>query len=261
MELPEKIETEVQYPTDYQDKPIAQTDSASIMEVISRAASDPQTDVDKLERLMGMYERIEAKNAETAFYAALSQLQNELPEITEGGQIKHGDRIISNYARWDEDINPVIKPILSRHGFALTFRIDTKQQVNIKAVLSHSAGHSESTEICLPADTSGSKNPVQAVASSVSYGKRYTAGALLNLTTGGQDDDGVGAVNPRVSEEQAAEIRKLIKQSKSDEASFCGYMMAKSVEDIRADTYDHAIKALKTKIERSKKEASNGAAK
>ena len=42
----------------------------------------------------------------------------------------------------------------------------------------------------LPADTSGSKNVVQAIGSSVSYGKRYTMQALLNITSGGEDDDG-----------------------------------------------------------------------
>jgi hypothetical protein len=42
----------------------------------------------------------------------------------------------------------------------------------------------------LPLDTSGSKNNVQAVGSSTSYGKRYTATLLLNIRTKGEDDDG-----------------------------------------------------------------------
>jgi hypothetical protein len=42
----------------------------------------------------------------------------------------------------------------------------------------------------LPVDTSGSKNPVQAVGSSTAYGKRYVMEALLNLTSRGVDDDG-----------------------------------------------------------------------
>jgi hypothetical protein len=44
-------------------------------------------------------------------------------------------------------------------------------------VLSHELGHSEETTMTLPLDTSGSKNNVQAVGSSTSYGKRYTATA------------------------------------------------------------------------------------
>ena len=41
----------------------------------------------------------------------------------------------------------------------------------------------------LPVDLTGSKNAVQAAGSSVSYGKRYTVSALLNLTSRGEDDD------------------------------------------------------------------------
>src|SRR5690606_16446095 len=59
--------------------------------------------------------------------------------------------------------------------------------------LTHKSGHREETTIKLPADPSGNKNAVQAVASSVSYGKRYTAGALLNLTSHAEDDDAFAA--------------------------------------------------------------------
>ncbi|UVN13408.1 hypothetical protein FBPa19_0019 [Pseudomonas phage vB_PaeP_FBPa19] len=94
-----------------------------------------------------------------------------------------------SYALW-EDINERLKPILAKHGFALTFRTPRNEKgVEVEGVLSHRGGHSERTSMLLPADTSGNKNAVQAVASSVSYGKRYTAGALLNYTTHGEDDD------------------------------------------------------------------------
>ncbi len=68
--------------------------------------------------------------------------------------------------------------------------------------MSHRAGHSERTSILLPADVSGNKNAVQAVASSVSYGKRYTAGALLNFTTHGEDDDAFSSVGQSSIDQQ-----------------------------------------------------------
>ena len=78
----------------------------------------------------------------------------------------------------------------------------------------------------LPVDTSGSKNGVQAVASSVSYGKRYTAGLLLNITTTGEDDDGNGpaaTVTPRVTSAQAAQIAMLLERcSDKAKAAFAG---------------------------------------
>ena len=164
-------------------------EGATILAVISRAASDPNTDVDKMERLMGMYERIEAKRAVAAYQADLAEMQEALPSIGERGNAANR----YTYALW-EDINAAVKPVLKRFGFALSFRTDCQQgSISVTGVLTHKDGHREETTISLPADSSGNKNAVQAVASSVSYGKRYTAGALLNLTSHGEDDDAFAA--------------------------------------------------------------------
>lgn len=157
---------------------------ASFFAVIERMATNPSVDVDKLERLMQMHERMQAKHAEAEFSADLAGMQTELPSIGERGDAAGRYR----FALW-EDINAAIKPVLSRFGFALSFRTDFTDGIAVTGVLSHRSGHSERTTIKLPADASGNKNAVQAVASSVSYGKRYTAGALLNLTSHGEDDD------------------------------------------------------------------------
>ncbi|MBL7230493.1 MAG: ERF family protein, partial [Pseudomonas sp.] len=121
----------------------------------------------------------------------------------------------STYALW-EDINEMIKPVMAKYGFALTFRTPRNERgIEVEGVLSHRAGHREVTSIVLPVDASGSKNGVQAVASSVSYGKRYTAGLLLNITTTGEDDDGNGPaaqITPRVTSAQAAQLAMLLEK-------------------------------------------------
>lgn len=168
-------------------QPVA--DGSAILAVISRAAADPNTDVDKMERLMSMYERIESKRAVAAYQADLAEMQEALPSVGERGNAANR----YTYALW-EDINAAIKPVLKRFGFALSFRTDCqKDSISVTGVLTHRDGHREETTISLPADSSGNKNAVQAVASSVSYGKRYTAGALLNLTSHGEDDDAFAA--------------------------------------------------------------------
>jgi hypothetical protein len=168
--------------------PAPVAEGATLLAVIARAAADPQTDVEKMERLMAMYERVEAKRAESDFASALADMQSELPSVGERGNAAGR----YTYALW-EDINAAIKPVLQRFGFALSFRTDFADGIAVTGVLSHRAGHSERTTIKLPADPSGNKNAVQAVASSVSYGKRYAAGALLNLTSHGEDDDAYAA--------------------------------------------------------------------
>ena len=171
-------------------------EGATLLAVISRAASDPNVDIGKMERLMAMHERMLAQQAVVAFNESLSDMQDKLPSVGERGGIKdRNGNVQSTYALW-EDINQAIKPVLQKHGFALSFRTDCAEGISVTAVLSHKGGHREETTIKLPADATGSKNAVQAVASSVSYGKRYTAGALLNLTSHGEDDDGLKAGQP-----------------------------------------------------------------
>lgn len=174
----------------------ALNESATLLQVIHRAATDPQCDLDKMERLMAMHERVQAKQAEAQFNTDLAEMQDALPSIGERGVAQRGERGGTyTYALW-EDINAAIKPVLKRWGFALTFRTDFADGIAVTGVLTHKAGHKIETTIKLPADTGGGKNPVQAVASSVSYGKRYTAAAVLNLTSHGEDDDAFAASGP-----------------------------------------------------------------
>ena len=173
--------------------PVVRSESEALLAVIARAAADPACDVDKMERLLNMQERVIGRQAKAEFDTAMAQMQSELPSIGERGGIKdRNGNIQSRYALW-EDINAAIKPIMQKHGFALSFRTDFSDGVTVSGVLSHKGGHREETSIKLPSDTSGSKNAVQAIGSSVSYGKRYTASALLNLTSHGEDDDGFKA--------------------------------------------------------------------
>lgn len=230
------------------DDQVVPADARSIIDVISRAAADPSTDVDKLERLLNMYERITAREAKASYTAALAIMQPTLPVITERGGIKdRAGNIQSTYALW-EDINDAIKPILAAHGFALSFRTGQDDgKIVVTGVLSHRDGHSEETTMHLPVDTSGSKNAVQAVGSSTSYGKRYTAQALLNLTSRGEDDDGkAGGGNGTISEDQVTTIFDVIRRTKADTAKFCKYMGVEAVPDILAKDFDRAIIALNT---------------
>ncbi len=167
--------------------------SRSMLEIISAAAANPAVDVDKMNALLGMQERIMDRNARSEFNAAFIALQAELPSISRRGAITNNAGVIqSRFSRW-EDIHRVIAPLLRKHGFALTHRFgDSAGKMTVCAVLDHSGGHSiESGHMPMPIDASGAKNNVQGVGSSFSYGKRYTSIAILNIVTH-EDDDGQG---------------------------------------------------------------------
>ena len=231
------------------DGAVAPSDAATVLQIIERAASNPQVDIDKLERLLQMRERMQANEAKAAYAAALARLQPKLPIIKERGGIKNNNGVVqSRYALW-EDVVGVITPILASEGFALSFRTGNDAgNVVVTGVLSHELGHSEQTSLTLPVDTSGSKNAVQSVGSSTSYGKRYTASALLNLRTGEVDDDGRAAgAGPRISEEQVANLEALISETGADKRKFLHYIKADDLESIPAANYEAVVKALEAK--------------
>lgn len=213
-------------------------ESATILQVIQRAAADPQCDIEKMERLMNMHERMQARNAEAEFSAAMAEMQCDIPSIAERGK-GHGT---VRYATF-EDINDVIKPIMQRHGFALTFKVEHHQGgINVTGILMHRSGHREQTTMLLPNDTSGSKNAVQAVGSSVSYGKRYVMSALLNITTRGEDDDGyaAGPQVPVITASQAAQLQGLLEKCNAKtREGFAG--MYGSPETVNRGDFDKAL--------------------
>ncbi|MBR2515015.1 MAG: ERF family protein [Halomonas sp.] len=183
-------------------------ESTAIIQVIERAALNPDVDIDKLERLLEMQERVMDRQAMMAYSTAMAAMQTELPSIEERGKTNNGC-----YATL-EDIVDTVRPIMQKHGFAVSFRIQTQERgIQVTGVLMHKDGHREETSMLLPADMSGNKNAVQAFGSSTSYGKRYVLSALLNITTRGQDDNGNAAGGVRlVTPFQAGQIQRLISQ-------------------------------------------------
>jgi len=230
------------------EAPAPLQEGAALIQVIERVALNPAADIDKLERLLAMQERVMAQRAKAAYTSALAEMQTELPVIAERGKIEIGKgNKAQTYALW-EDINEAIKPVLAKHGFALSFRTGRDaDKITVTGILSHRDGHSEDTTMHLPIDTSGSKNAVQAVGSSTAYGKRYTAAALLNLTSRGEDDDGKRAGAAVVSEEQITQIRSLIVDTNSDIGRFCAYFKVAKLEDLPAAAFDRAVAALQKK--------------
>ena len=230
------------------DKAVQQAPQASqsLLPMIDKLVERPDFDVEKLERLLDMQERIMTRSAMEQFNAAMAMMQDELPSIAERGKAHN-----TKYATF-EDINDVAKPIMKRHGFAVSFRVHNIQGgIEVTGVLMHKGGHREETTMTLPLDTSGSKNAVQAVGSSVSYGKRYVMSALLNITTRAEDDNGLAAAPfKKVTQLQASSISATL--DKCSEATkewfFSTYEDTSSVP--RAE-FDRLIANLKKAAEKA----------
>lgn len=240
----------------------------SMFELIMRAVKDPSCDPTKMAQLLELSRQVRADDAKAAYTASLVALKPLLPIIDRKGRIvihaKGMEKTDANitqsttYALW-EDIDAAITPILHDHGFVLTFRCGAgaEGRITVTGVLSHEQGHSEETTMTLPLDTSGSKNNVQAVGSSTSYGKRYTASLLLNLRTKGEDDDGQKGGDPGpISEEQAERILELLTKDKADVPGFCKYVGVKSILELPASQYTRALEVINTRSQKVKAKAS-----
>jgi hypothetical protein len=171
--------------------PAVQVERAVSM--FERLAKDATVDVDKLERLMAMQERIMAINRKAAFDASFARMQPEIPVIDEHGRIEVKGTVRSTYAPL-EDIHAVIKPITAKFGFAIRHRTewpaDKPGIIRIIGILSHEQGHSEETIFEAPMDRSDYRTDIQSMGSTVSYGRRYTTLDLLNISTRKADNDG-----------------------------------------------------------------------
>ena len=99
------------------EAPAVVGESATIMQVVLRAASDPQCDIEKMERLMAMHERMQAKTAETEFNAALSRVQGEMGRIAADATNSQTRSQYATYGKLDSSL----RPKYTKEGFSLSF--------------------------------------------------------------------------------------------------------------------------------------------
>lgn len=227
--------------------------SENYLAVIEKAALNPDVDVSKMQALLDMQERILQRNAKHAFINALSRVQKEMPRVKKNGKISFTDKRDNErntpFAKL-EDIDTAIRKIYQAEGFSVDFNVEYvgEGMPTLTMELQHNEGHSKKYSIRLPLDSSGSKNNLQAMGSTVSYARRYLTCMAFNIITEGEDNDGEAA--KLVTIEQAAEIDNLINslpESEKAKAAFLKYMGVETVIEISAKDYKKAIIAIENK--------------
>jgi len=202
---------------------------------------------------------IQRDEARIMFDADFVVMQGELPEVPKLGRIDHGGGRSYNYARW-EDINDHIKPVLQKYGFGLRFDIitETESLFEIEAILVHRSGYSICTRKKLPIDKSGAKNIVQAYGSTQSYAQRYSAIALLNLTSRNEDTDASSSKNDddaKISPAQIDEIYTLLDNNEDRIERFRKLQGLRLIGDMPASRFEGAVEAIKAVNAKRKEKA------
>jgi hypothetical protein len=193
-----------------QAAPMAKVDPSTPTGMLLSLAMNPKLSVDKLERIISAQERLMDRQAKMEFEAAFDEMAEHIPIITKRGIIKNKEgKVQSRYARF-EDIQRIIKPIIKRFGFSLSYKTEWPDGLiaEVVAVLTHKGGHSRESRFRSPADASGGKNAIQGLGSANSYGKRYAVRDVLNIVEQGQDDDGNKAGDLKETRQQQRQQEK-----------------------------------------------------
>src|ERR1700734_777663 len=178
------------------------------MEMIAAIARDPSIPIDRISALIGVQERMEAREAEKAYNVDFAAAMMEMPKVAKRGAKKMGDKGTIMYATY-EDVDAAIRPVETRHGFARSFSTRSAEGKSIMTLrLTHRAGHSTTSERACRPDPGPGRNDIQAEGSGESYSRRYLTLAVWNIVTVGADDDGNSA-DP-ITEQQAWGIRDML---------------------------------------------------
>lgn len=224
----------------------------AFIEMVERAAANPQVDVEKLERLLAMKQRIEDRAAERAFNAAMSNAQAEMKPVLRDA-INPDNK--SRYARLETLID-AINPIITKNGFFMSFGTEdspVEKHYRVTCLLGHTEGHSREYHADIPADLTGLKgNPnktqTHAFGSTMSYGRRYLTLLIFNVALVSEDDDGNRAGGmTTINEDQITELRQLIMDVDADLPKLLAYLKIERLEDIYANKFDTVKRLIEQK--------------
>jgi len=225
----------------------------SLLEVITRAAKDPEIDVGKMERLVELSRSIKRDEAEAAFNTAMSACQEAMRPISADATNPQTRSKYASYGKLDR----VLRPIYTRHGFSITFsdgETTKAEHVRVTALVRHAAGHKETHWKDMPADGKGAKGgdvmtKTHAAGAAQQYGMRYLLKGIFNVAIGEDDTDGnvPGDGVETLVQEQIDNIVALMTEVGADKARFLHLWRVKELKDIPRVNYHTVIDLLEAK--------------
>lgn len=238
--------------------PCAHNEPASMLQVIASAAANPSCDVQKMQALLSMQDKLIERGARQEFSAAMADACGEIPQVEKNGTVSLGGKGSYKFTKW-EDMDRVIRPVLAKHNLRLSFNTRSAEGSSNKVIIgtiSHANGQSQSAEIELPIDAGQGRNPLQGFGSTISYGKRYCAEMLLNIVRTEEDNDGrfrQRQDEERIGPEQKDEIIQLLQKSGKDTVKFLAWVGAQTVDEMTPSQFQRARNGLMKAISEASK--------
>jgi ERF superfamily len=219
-------------------------------------AIESKADPEQLLKFMELQERYDANEAKKQYNFAVAEFKANAPVVTKD---LSNTQFGSKYTSKGNLLNTV-NPVLSKYGLNARFDLDQSAGVKVTCILTHASGHSESTNFTAPPDTSGKKNPIQEIKSTITYGQIITFESITGITSsdGSVDDDGNSFNAPElITADQSQKIHALLTDNDLDVGKFIKYLKSgygyETIDEIAADNYTKVIKKINTTIEAKRK--------
>ncbi len=227
-------------------------ENESIENALVKVISNPDIDLNKLEKYLDLQERVLNKKAEASFYNAMSNFQKECPIIERSKKVDFtsakGNRVKYEYAPIDEIVH-IIKPILSKNGLSYSF--DTEyidETMKMIVTIYHIDGHCKTSSALFPKYHDDQRMTIaQRIKSVMTYAKRCTLENALGIATTGDDDDALRLTDTLASDEEIQQIKLLAKKTKSKEQDILDHFDISSFDTITKYDAKRIISGLKGK--------------
>lgn len=254
--------------TKRQETAVAVADyAASLLEVIASAARDPSVDIDKMERLIAMQERVQARDAEVAFNVAMNAAQGEMRPISADATNPQTKSQYATYAKLDAKL----RPVYTKHGFSLSFdegETDRPDYVRVVCFVSHVGGHTRIYHRDMPADGKGAKGgdvmtKTHAAGAAGSYGSRYLLKGIFNIAVGDDDSDGNAPLEEMPADKWAILVAKRDASGANIPAMlrFLNISLPdNNLQLLNPEQYERVIEALDAKLAAKAKAETNAKA-
>ena len=224
-------------------------------------ALNQNADLDKLDKLLDTQIKWEKNEAQKAYTVAMAAFKANPPKINKDKDVKIPHKSGSGKTCYSHaslaNVAEKINASLSEHGLSAAWHTDQKEnKIIVTCRITHKQGHSEETTLFAPADTTGLKNTIQQIASTITYLQRYTILSLTGLAASDMDDDAKTSDAEYITGDDLQDIRAKSMKYKVDEAIFLKYIGAESFDKINVKDYGKTIMALE---EKRKQNESKGA--
>lgn len=160
---------------------------------------EQKSSVEQMAQLFDLKLRYDADLAQKAFNEAFTAFKAETIII-------HRDKENTQYSKAATPTTPArramytslenmvatVTPFLSKHGLFHNWEIDQSNGITVTCVITHTLGHCKRVPMTGPPDTSGAKNPLQQIKSTITYLKVATFESACGLASafGSYNDDG-----------------------------------------------------------------------